>query len=85
MQCGFLTEGKEKNELAQKEFRFIKTILIIKRGGNYLQSFASTSALHCSKRRQTSRSPSEADQCSAVSRLKERKRKNLPHENDENK
>ena len=24
VQWGFLTEGKEKNELAQKEFRFIK-------------------------------------------------------------
>ena len=54
MQRGALTEGKQKNELAQKEFRFIKTIFII-RGGNYVQSFASTSALHCSKRRQTSR------------------------------
>jgi hypothetical protein len=36
MQWSALTEGKQKNELAQKEFRFIKTIIIIKRGGNYL-------------------------------------------------
>jgi hypothetical protein len=56
MQWSFLTEGKQKIELAQKEFRFIKTITII-RGGNYLQSFASISALHCSKRRVTSRRP----------------------------
>ncbi len=33
-QCSALTEGKQKIELAQKEFRFIKTIIII-RGGNY--------------------------------------------------
>jgi hypothetical protein len=32
MQWGALTEGKQKIELAQKEFRFIKTIIII-RGG----------------------------------------------------
>jgi hypothetical protein len=44
MQWGFLTEGKQKNELAQKEFRFIKTIIII-RGGNYPLFFASISAL----------------------------------------
>ncbi len=56
-----LTEGKQKNELAQKEFRFIKTMIIIIRGGNYLPSFASISALHCSKRRQTSRWPLAAE------------------------
>ncbi len=61
----FLTEGKQKIELAQKEFRFIETIIIM-RGGNYLPSFASISALHCSKRRVTSRWPREADQCSGV-------------------
>ena len=55
-QWGALTEGKQTNELAQKEFRFIKTMIII-RGGNYLLSFASISALHCSKRRQTSMWP----------------------------
>jgi hypothetical protein len=44
MQWSALTEGKQKNELAQKEVRFIKTI-IIKKGGNYLLSFASISAL----------------------------------------
>jgi hypothetical protein len=60
MQWGVLTEGKQKNELAQKEFRFIKTIIKI-RGGNYPLSFASISALHCSKRRQTSRWPSRAE------------------------
>ena len=27
MQWGVLTEGKQKNELAQKEFRFIKTTI----------------------------------------------------------
>jgi hypothetical protein len=78
MQCSPLTEEKQKNELAQKEFRFIKTIIIIiiitiiiiikttiiitiiiiiTRGGNYSLFFASISALHCSKRRQTSRWP----------------------------
>ena len=56
MQWGALTEGKQTNEHAQKEFRFIKTIRII-RGGNHLSSFASILALHCSKRRQTSRWP----------------------------
>ncbi len=84
LQWSVLTEGKQKNELAQKEFRFIKTIINI-RGGNYLQFFASISALHCSKRRVTSRWPSRADQCSGVLSLKESKRMNLPHENDENK
>ena len=34
MQWSGLTEGKQKNELAQKEFRFMETIIII-RGGNY--------------------------------------------------
>ena len=53
MQWGHLTEGKEKNELAQKEFRFIKTMIM--RGDNYVLFFASISALHCSKRRVTSR------------------------------
>jgi hypothetical protein len=66
MQWSPLTEEKQKNQLAQTEFRFIKTIIIIKRRGNYLQSFASISALHCSKRRQTSRRPNRADQCSGV-------------------
>ncbi len=35
MQWSALTEGKHKNELAQTEFRFIKTI-IIKIGGGQL-------------------------------------------------
>ena len=34
-----MTEEKEKNQLAQTEFRFIKTTIII-RGGNYKRSFA---------------------------------------------
>ena len=34
MQWGVFTEGNQKNELAQTEFRFIKTIIVIK-GGNY--------------------------------------------------
>jgi hypothetical protein len=34
-QWSALTEGKQKNELAQKEVRFIKTIIII-RSGNYM-------------------------------------------------
>ncbi len=80
-----LTDGKQKNELAQKEFRFIKTIIIKIRGGNYWKHFAFTSALHCSKRRQTSRWPLKADLSSGVHPLKESKRMNLPHENDENK
>jgi hypothetical protein len=54
MQWGALTEEKQKNKLAQTEFRFIKTIFII-RGSNYPLSFASISALHCSKRREISR------------------------------
>jgi hypothetical protein len=85
MQWSFLTEEKQTNELAQKQFRFIKTIITIIRGGNYPLSFASISALHCSKRRQTSRWPFKADQCSGVYRLKKSKRMNLPHENHENK
>ncbi len=44
MQWSELTEGKQTNELAQKEFRFIKTMIIIM-GGNYVLSFASVSAL----------------------------------------
>ena len=60
MQWSGLTEGKQKNELAQTEFRFIKTITII-RGGNYSSFFASISALNCSKRQQTSRWPSAAE------------------------
>ncbi len=66
MQWSTLTEEKQKNQLAQTEFHFIKTIITI-RGGNYMPLFASTSALHCSKRRQTSRWPSSADKCSGVS------------------
>ena len=31
MQWSVLTEGKPKNELAQKEFRFIKTMIIIRK------------------------------------------------------
>ncbi len=65
MQWSELTERNQKNELAQKEFRFIKTIIII-RGGNYLLFFASISALHCSKRRQTSRWPLAAEECSGA-------------------
>ena len=41
MQWSAVTEEKEKNELAQTEFRFIKTTIII-RGGNYPLSFAFT-------------------------------------------
>ena len=65
MQWSPLTEEKQKNELAQTEFRFIKTIIII-RGGNYKLSFACISALHCSKRRITSRWPQLAEACSGV-------------------
>jgi hypothetical protein len=60
MQWGASTEGKRKNELAETEFRFIKTI-IIKMCGNYPLFFASTSALHFSKRRQISRWPYMAE------------------------
>ena len=77
MQWSALTEGNQTNELAQKEFRFIKTIIIIIRGGNYSLSFAFISALHCSKRRVTSRWPPAAVKCSGVSLLKESKRMNL--------
>jgi hypothetical protein len=56
MQRSVLTEKKQKIQLAQTEFRSIKTIIIM-RGGKDLLSFASISALHCSKRRQTSRLP----------------------------
>ena len=65
MQWSEFTEGKQKNELAQTEFHFIKTIIII-RGGNYSSVFASISALHCSKRRVISRWPSRADKISGV-------------------
>ena len=65
MQRGALTEGKQKNKLAQKEFRFIKTTIMI-RGGIYPLSFASISALHCSKRRVISRWPFATEECSAV-------------------
>jgi hypothetical protein len=65
MQWSPSTEEKQKNEIAQKEFRFIKTTITI-RGGNYLLSFASISALHCSKRRVISRWPFQADRCSGV-------------------
>ena len=33
MQWSVLTEGKQKNELARTQFRFIKTIIIIRGGG----------------------------------------------------
>ena len=68
MQWSPLTEEKQKNQLAQTEFRFIKTtiVIIIRGGGNYSQSFAFTSALHCSKRRQTSRQSYSTEQCSGV-------------------
>jgi hypothetical protein len=76
MQWSFFTEEKGKNQLAQTEFRFIKTTIII-RGGNYNLSFAFTSALHCSKRRETSRWPCSAEECSGVSSLKKRERISL--------
>jgi hypothetical protein len=76
MQRSILTEEKQKNELAQTDFRFMKTIIII-RGGNYASSFASISELHCSKRRQTSRWPPRVEKCSGVYCLKESKRINL--------
>jgi hypothetical protein len=56
MQWSVLTEEKQRNQLAQTEFCLIKTIIVIG-GGNYPSVFASISALHCSKRRQTSRWP----------------------------
>ncbi len=61
MQWSDLTVEKQKNKLAQTEFRFIKTIIVIIRGGNYWSSFASISALHCSKRRVISRWPFQAE------------------------
>ena len=68
VQWSALTEEKQKNELAQSEFSLHKNNdNNIKRGGNYPhKSFASISALHCSKRRATSRWPLAADQCSGV-------------------
>ena len=54
MQWSGLTEEKQKNQLAQTEFQFTKTTIII-RGGNYSLVFAFTSALHSTKRRQISR------------------------------
>jgi hypothetical protein len=65
MQRSGFTEEKQKNQLAQTEFRFLKTT-IIKRKGNYTLFFASISALHCSKRRQTSSWPLVAALCSEV-------------------
>ena len=65
MQWSLLPEEKQKNELAQKEFRFIKTIIII-RAGNYLSSFASISAFDSTKRRVTSRQALAAEKCSGV-------------------
>ena len=44
MQWSVMAEGKQKNQLAQKEFRFVKTITII-RGGNYKSSRFATSRL----------------------------------------
>ena len=61
-----LTEVKQKNQLAQTEFRFKKTTIIITRAGNYSLSFASISELHCSKKRATSRWPLAAETCSGV-------------------
>jgi hypothetical protein len=60
MQWSVLTEEKQKNQLARTEFQLIKNNNS-KGGGNYPASFASTSALHCSKRRQTSRWPLRAE------------------------
>ncbi len=79
MQWSVSPEEKQKNQLAQTEFGFIKTTIIIR--GNYSPSSTFTSALHCSKRRQISRWPWQAEKCSGV-RLKKRKRMNLLHEHD---
>ena len=54
MQWSVLTEEKQKNQFAQNRVIIIIKMIIISRG-NYSSSFASTSALHRSKRRQTSR------------------------------
>jgi hypothetical protein len=67
MQWSVLTEEKQKSQLSLPEFRFIKTIYNNVRGGNYMTFLACTSALHCSKRRATSRWPLKAEQCSGVS------------------
>ncbi len=70
IQWSEFTEEKQKNQLSQTEFRFVKTItitiIIIVRAVNYSLVFAFTSALHCSKRRQISRWPLRADKCSGV-------------------
>jgi hypothetical protein len=66
MQWSASPEDKQKNQIAQAELHFIKTITIV-RGGNYFQpSFAFKSPLHCSKRRATSRWPCSAEKCSGV-------------------
>ncbi len=68
MQWSVLTEENQKNELAQTELRFTKTIITIT-GGNYpwpIAPIMMISALHCSKRRQTSRRPFSKDRCSGV-------------------
>jgi hypothetical protein len=61
MQWSPFPEEKQKNHLAQIEFRFIKTIIITIKGGIYPSFFASTSALYCSKRRQIARWPCSAE------------------------
>jgi hypothetical protein len=60
MQWCASTEEKLKNQHAQTESLQNKNNNN-KGGGNYLLVFASTSALHCSKRRQISRWPLEAE------------------------
>jgi hypothetical protein len=69
MQRRVSTEQKKQKKKKKKQLscanRVIKTIIITthksnnkdKGGGSYPSFFASTSALHCSKRRQTSRWP----------------------------
>ena len=84
MQRSALPEAKQKNQLAAYIFSLHKIIIIITGaiiitgGGNHVRlSFASISALHCSKRRVTSRWPLLEAQCNGVHPLKKSKRINL--------
>jgi hypothetical protein len=87
MQWGHLTEGKQKNELAQKEFRFIKN-----NNNNKGRQLPVILRLYISVALQQKTANFKVALASRVmqwSDLTEGKQKdelvNLPHENDENK
>ena len=87
MQWGISTEENQKNQIAQTEFRFIKTIIIIIRGGQLRAALR----LHISVALQQKTAnfkvafPCRVMQWGLLTEGKQTNELALPHENHENK